>query len=149
MLQDESNPHGVPEKVFEEQMKTPLRAERPNALATIAQQFYGVGYVTSPVTKETQENFVRMGMQGGLNATLACVDSFGRTDFRPDLPAFTMPTLIVHGTSDKMVPIDTSGRAAAKAIEGSTLIEYEGAPHGLQQTEKDRLTDDLLRFVRS
>ena len=86
-------------------------------------------------------------MQASLKATLECAKSFATTDFRPDLAAFKVPTLIIHGTDDKTVPIDAAGRAAAKGISQATLIEYEGAPHGLFATEKDRLTRDLLQFL--
>ena len=86
-------------------------------------------------------------MQASLQATLECAKSFATTDFRPDLAAFKVPTLIIHGTDDKTVPIDAAGRAAAKGISQATLIEYEGAPHGLFATEKDRLTRDLLQFL--
>ena len=86
-------------------------------------------------------------MQAGLKATLECAKSFATTDFRPDLAAFKVPTLIVHGTADKTVPIDATGRAAAKGIAHAQLIEYEGAPHGLFATHKDRLSEDLLRFL--
>jgi non-heme chloroperoxidase len=87
-------------------------------------------------------------MQAGLNATLACAQSFATTDFRPDLRAFEVPTLIIHGTADKTVPIDAAGRAAARGISHSTLLEYEGAPHGLFATEKERFTRDLLDFLK-
>ena len=70
-------------------------------------------------------------MQASLKATLACAESFATTDFRPDWPAFEVPTLVIHGTSDKTVPIDASARAVAKAVRQSSLIEYDGAPHGL------------------
>ncbi|MBC7618929.1 MAG: alpha/beta hydrolase, partial [Candidatus Saccharibacteria bacterium] len=72
---------------------------------------------------------------------------FATTDFRGDLPHFKVPTLIIHGTDDKTVPIDAAGRAAARGIAQSTLIEYDGAPHGLFATHKDRLTADLLDFI--
>ncbi|MEH3106566.1 MAG: alpha/beta hydrolase [Sphingomonas fennica] len=147
LLKDESNPHGVDESVFEDQMKAPIRADRAHFLANFAQAFYGVGYITSPVSQEVLDHFVQLGLQAGLPGTLACIDSFGKTDFRPDLPAFTVPTLIVHGTGDKTVPIDPSARAAAAGIPHAELIEYDGAPHGLNITEKDRLTADLLRFI--
>ena len=147
LLQDDSNPDGVPESAIE-QMKDGLRKDRPNFLATFAEQFYGVGYITSPVSQEVLDDFVRQALMAGLPGTLACVDSFARTDFRPDLAAFTMPTLIVHGTADKTVPIDASARAAAAAIPHAQLIEYSGAPHALTVTEKDRLTEDLLAFLR-
>ncbi len=77
----------------------------------------------------------------------AAAEAFGHTDFRPDLPAFKVPTLIIHGTADKTVPIDPAGRAAAKGIAQSRLIEYEGEPHGLNATSGERLTGDLLNFV--
>ncbi len=88
-------------------------------------------------------------MQAGLKPTLACAKAFATTDFRPDLAAFKVPTLIVHGTDDKTVPINASGRAAAKGIANSTLLEYDGAPHGLFATHKERFTRDLLAFVKS
>jgi non-heme chloroperoxidase len=86
-------------------------------------------------------------MQASLRSTLECVESFGFTDFRPDLPAFRVPTLVIHGTGDKTVPIDVSGRAAAAGITSSQLVEYDDAPHGLFATESDRLTEDLLTFL--
>ena len=86
-------------------------------------------------------------MQASLKATLDCMRSFSSTDFRPDLPAFKVPTLIIHGTEDQTVPIDASARIAAKGIEQSTLIEYDGAAHGLFATHKDRLSKDLLDFM--
>jgi pimeloyl-ACP methyl ester carboxylesterase len=87
-------------------------------------------------------------MQAGLWPTLAAAKAFSTTDFRPDLPAINVPTLIIHGTADATVPIDASGRQAAKAIAGARLVEYDGAPHGLFATHKDRLTQDLLGFLR-
>ena len=74
--------------------------------------------------------------------------SFATTDFRPDLAAFKVPTMVIHGTADKTVPIDAAGRAAARGIAQSVLIEYDGAPHGLFATHKARLSEDLLRFLR-
>ncbi len=87
-------------------------------------------------------------MQASLKATLACAEAFSTTDFRPDLAAFSVPTLIIHGTADKTVPIDAAGRAAAKGIVNAELIEYDGAPHGLFATHKEQLTADLLGFLR-
>ncbi len=79
---------------------------------------------------------------------LACTKAFATTDFRPNLKSFTVPTLIIHGTEDKTVPIDAAGRAAAQGIANSKLIEYGGAPHGLFATHKQQLTTDLLEFLR-
>lgn len=146
LLKTEDNPDGVDLAALD-QMKAGILKDRPGFLTTWAQNFYGVGWVTSPVSEERWQWARNVAMQSSLKAMLACVDSFGATDFRPDLPAFAMPTLIVHGTSDSIVPIDATARAAAQAIPGARLIEYEGAPHGLFETEKDRLADDLLAFL--
>ena len=89
-----------------------------------------------------------MAMQAGLKATLACVNAFATTDFRPDLKSFTLPTLIVHGVNDKTVPIDATARPAASAIPGSELIEYDEAAHGIFATHRDQLIADLLGFCR-
>jgi non-heme chloroperoxidase len=149
LLKDESNPDGVDESVFEDQMKAPILQDRAAFFASFAEAFYGVGYITSPVSQQVLDHFWTQAMMAGLPGTLACIDSFGKTDFRPDLPAFRVPTLIVHGTADKTVAIKPSAYRAAEGIAGSTLIEYEGAPHGLNVTERDRLTADLLTFVSS
>ena len=86
-------------------------------------------------------------MQAGRKPTLDCAEAFASTDFRPDLAAFRVPTLIVHGTGDQIVPIDVSARNAAKGIAGAQLVEYDGAPHGLFATHGERLTKDLLTFL--
>lgn len=110
--------------------------------------FYGVGLISQPVSDELIEASRNTAMQASFKATLDCAKAFAMTDFRPDLKAFSVPTLIIHGTQDNTVPIDASGRAAAKAIANSKLIEYEGAAHGLFATHKERLTADLLEFLR-
>ncbi len=87
-------------------------------------------------------------MQAGHKATYDCIKAFSETDFTEDLKKFDVPTLVVHGDDDQIVPIDASGRAAARLIKGSTLIVYPGAPHGLADTHKDQLNADLLTFVK-
>jgi pimeloyl-ACP methyl ester carboxylesterase len=89
-----------------------------------------------------------VALQGSLRATLGCAKSFSITDFRPELPAFTVPTRIIHGTEDNIVPIEASSRLAAKGIAQSELIEFAGAPHGLFATHKNQLTHHLLDFIR-
>ena len=86
-------------------------------------------------------------MQASLKATLACAEAFATTDFRTDLASFNVPTLVIHGTADKTVPIDATGRQAVRGIAGAELIEYEGSPHGLLVTDKLRITSDLLAFI--
>ena len=146
VLRTDDNPDGVPEATIES-IKDGILKDRPNFLANFFQSFYGVGWISSPVSQETLDWALMMAMQGGLRPTLACVDAFSRTDFRAELSAFRVPTLVVHGTGDKTVPIDPTARAAAAGIAESKLIEYDGAPHGLTVTEKDRLTQDLLAFL--
>ncbi len=146
LLKDETNPDGNPGEAFD-QIKAGIKADRPKFLAGFMKDFYGAGVLSSPVSAEVIAWSTSLALQAGLKGTLDCVDAFGRTDFRPDLPSFTVPTLIIHGTADKTVPIDISGRAAARAIPGAKLIEYDGAPHGLLATHKDRVTADLLSFL--
>lgn len=147
LLKDRSNPDGVPEAQFE-QIKAGIREDRPRFFRqTFAPQFFGVGYVSSPVSDDVLDWATRTATMAGLKPTLACVDAFGKTDFRPDLPAFRVPTLIIHGTGDKTVPIDPSARTAAAGIKDAQLVEYNGEPHGLNVTASDRLTKDLLTFL--
>jgi len=146
MLQTDDNPHGVPAPMFA-QMTAGMKADRAQFFAGFFKDFYGVGVIKHPVSNELLENSCDVAMQASLKATLACAEAFGTTDFRPDLAAFTIPTLIIHGTADHTVPIDATGRAAAVGIPHAKLIEYDGAPHGLFATEKDRLTADLLAFL--
>lgn len=146
LLKDDTNPHGVDGSVFDE-MKANIRKDRFDFLQTFAKQFYGVGFVSSPVSSALLDWTFQLAVMASPKATLECVDAFGRTDFRGDLASFTMPTLIIHGTGDKIVPIDAAGRAAAKGIPHADLLEYDGEPHGLLATVPDRLTSDLLNFI--
>ncbi|HEX8447220.1 MAG TPA: alpha/beta hydrolase [Sphingomonas sp.] len=147
MLKTDDNPHGVDAGMFD-QIQAGIAKDRPNFMATFAQQFYGVGWISSPVSQEVLDDFTRQALMAGLKGTLDCVHAFGTTDFRPDLAAFRVPTLVLHGTDDSTVPIAPTGRAAAAGITQAQLIEYSGAPHGLTVTEKDRFTEDLLAFVK-
>lgn len=146
MLKTDDNPDGTEQAVFDK-IGNGIKEDRAKFFAGFFKDFYGVGMLSSPVSEELMQASCNVAMQASLKATLACAESFATTDFRSDLAAFTVPTLIIHGTSDATVPIDASGRAAAKGIAGSTLLEYEGAPHGLFATEKNRLTRDLLAFM--
>jgi non-heme chloroperoxidase len=148
MLKDASNPDGVDATVFDG-MREAITKDRAAFWKTFFKAFYGVGPGSHPVSEEVLEWSSHVSMQASLEATLACVRAFSATDFRPDLPSFTVPTLIVHGTDDKTVPIAISSRKAAAAIPKSTLIEYEGAPHGLLASDKKRIEDDVVAFLRS
>ena len=146
LLKDDSNPDGVDASVFED-MKAQIREDRFAFLQSFSKMFYGVGFVTSPVSQALLDWTFILAIMASPKATIDCVDAFGKTDFRPDLKAFTMPTLVIHGTADKTVPIDTAGRAAAKGIAGAKLIEYDGEPHGLFATAPARLNQDLIQFI--
>ncbi len=146
MLKTDDNPDGVDEETLAS-IGAGIEDDRPAFFKTFLQQFLGVGFITSPVSDEVVDWVWSLAMQAGLHPTLECAKAFGHTDFRQDLAAFRVPTLVVHGTSDKTVPIDATGRAAAKGIADSQLVEYDGAPHGLTITESDRFTKDLLTFL--
>ena len=146
MLQTDDNPYGVPEDKLTS-IGEGIQKDRYGFFQTFMKQFLGVGFISSPVSSETVDWAWSQTNLGGLKPILACAQSFGHTDFRPDLAAFKVPTLIVHGTSDQTVPIDATGRRAAEGIASSQLVEYEGAPHGLTITESDRFTNDLLTFL--
>ena len=147
MLKTSDNPAGTDQAVFD-QMTQGMKADRAKFFAGFFKDFFGVSLMSHAVSAELLEWSRDVAMQASLKATLECAKSFASTDFRGDLPAFKVPTLIIHGTADKIVPIDAAGRAAASAIAQSILIEYDGAPHGLFATHKDTLTSDLLKFLR-
>lgn len=146
MLETDDNPSGVPEGTFAE-MAAGIRADRPKFMAEFLKHFFGVGLVLKPVSSETLDWAWRQCCQAGLKPTLACADSFAHTDFRGELSAFRVPTLVIHGTKDQTVPIEATGHAAAKGIAGAQLIEYPGEPHGLFATQSEKLSRDLLDFL--
>jgi non-heme chloroperoxidase len=147
MLQTLDNPQGVPAETFAAMDKA-LRTDRAAFMASFFKDFFGVGIGSKPVSNELLEWTRSIAMQASLKATVQCANAFANTDFRPDLKSIRVPALIVHGTEDKTVPINASGRAAAIAIPNSTLHEYQGAPHGLFATHRDKLTEDLLAFLK-
>ncbi len=147
MLKTRDNPDGTEQAVFDK-MTQGMTEDRAHFFGGFFKDFFGVGMLSHPVSDELRQWAQNVSMQAGLNATLGCAKAFATTDFRPDLAAFKVPTLVIHGTDDKTVPIDAAGRAAAKGIVQSLLIEYEDAPHGLFATHKARLTKDLLTFLR-
>ena len=147
MLKTDDNPDGVPQATFDE-MTAGMKKDRAHFFKGFFKDFYGVGALTSPVSDEVLADSWRQTMMAGLRPTLAAAEAFATTDFRPDLANFgDVPTLVIHGTSDKTVPIDPTGRVVARTVPGATLIEYDGSAHGLFATDKDRLIDDLVAFL--
>ena len=147
MLKTSDNAEGTDPAVFAT-MAEAIKEDRAKFFASFFKDFFGVGMMSHPVSDELLEWARSVSMQASLKATLECAKSFATTDFRGDLAAFNVPTLIIHGTGDKTVPIDAAGRAAAKGIAQATLLEYDGAPHGLFASHKAQLTKDLLDFLR-
>jgi non-heme chloroperoxidase len=147
MLKSADNPEGTAQSVFDD-MARHLREDRAAFFAEFFRNFFGVSLLSHPVSSELLDWARGQAMQASLRATLECANSFSSTDFRGDLGAFQVPTLIIHGTEDRTVPIAASARAAHAGIQNSILLEYEGAPHGLFATEKLRLSIDLLDFIR-
>jgi len=147
MLKTPDNPNGVDQSIFN-QMTQGMKADRAHFFAGFFKDFFGAGMLSSPVSDEVLHWAWKIAMQASFKATLACANAFATTDFRPDLAAFKVPTLVIHGTADKTVPIDATGRVVARAIPRATLLEYKDAPHGVFATHKEQLANDLLVFLR-
>ena len=147
MLQTEDNPEGVPQATFDE-MTDGMLLDRAKFFTGFFKEFYGVGMLNHPVSDEVLHLSWITAMQAGLRPTLLSAQAFTTTDFRPDLASFTMPTLVIHGTSDATVPIGTTARAVAKALPQAQVIEYTGQAHGIFATQTERLRDDLLAFLQ-
>ncbi|MDB5203216.1 MAG: alpha/beta hydrolase [Ferruginibacter sp.] len=146
MLQTDTNPNGVPQEMFDKMLKG-MTEDRPTFLEGFNKDFYGVGMISHPVTEAYLANASAKAMHASPIATIECAKAFAMTDFRKDVPKINVPTLIIHGDKDKTVPIKATGDESAKLIAGSQYIVYEGAPHGLWFTERERLNKDLLDFI--
>lgn len=142
------NPNGLDGAAFDD-IKAGIRKDRAAFLGAVIRDFiYDPGApATQPVSSEVLAWSNAMMMQASQRALLACVDAFGRTDFRAELPAIRVPVLVVHGTGDKPVPVEISARAAAERLPDAKLIEYAGTSHGLIVTERDRVLRDLTSFL--
>lgn len=147
MLKTADNPKGVDQSTFD-QMVAGLKQDRASFYNTFFKEFYGESMVAHPVSSELLEWSRNVAMKAGLKPAIGCATAFATTDFRPDMAAFKVPTLVLHGTADKIVPIDPTGRESIKKIAAAKFIEYDGAPHGLFATHKDRFTQDLLTFLK-
>jgi non-heme chloroperoxidase len=146
LLKTGDNPDGMPQAIFDE-VAAAIKQDRAQFFTGFFKSFFGEGPLSRAVSQPVLDWARDLAMMASLKATLACAEAFSTTDFRGDMSAFTVPTLIIHGTSDQTVPIDPTGRASARAIRQARLIEYDGAPHGVFATHKERLIDDLLAFL--
>lgn len=146
LLQTDSNPSGVPQEMFDG-FEEKLLADRPDFLAAFGQQFFGVSFLNNPVSQPILDWMQMLALHGSLRATVECMKAFSTTDFREDVLKINIPTLVIHGDSDETVPIEPTGKQAANTIANAKFIIYEGEPHGLFITQKERLTQDLLDFI--
>lgn len=148
MLKTPSNPGGLPVKTFDD-IRAGVAADRSQFFKDLTTPFYGTNRPGAKVSQGIRDAFWRQGMQGGLKNQFDCVKAFSETDFTEDLKKCDVPTLIIHGDDDQIVPIDTSAHASVKLIKNATLKIYSGGPHGLADTHKDQLNADLLEFLQS
>ena len=149
MLKTEANPGGLPIDVFDG-LRTASVADRSQLYKDLASgPFFGFNRPGAKPSEGVIDAFWRQGMQAGHKNAYDCIAAFSATDFTEDLKKFDVPTLILHGYYDQIVPIDAAGRASARLVKGSTLKVYAGAPHGITDTHKQRFNDDLLAFVKS
>ena len=148
MLKTAANPGGLPIKAFDD-IRAGVAADRSQFFRDLTTLFYGANRPGSKVSQGVCDAFWFQGMQGGLKNELDSIKAFSETDFTEDLKKFDVPTLIIHGDDDQIVPINASAYAAAKLIKGSILKIYKGAPHGIADTHKDQLNADLLSFLKA
>ena len=148
MLRTAANPGGLPVDVFDG-LRAASLVDRSTLYRDLASgPFFGFNRPGAKASQGIIDSFWLQGMMSGHKNAYDCIAAFSATDFTSDLQAFDKPTLILHGDDDQIVPIDAAARAAARLVPGATLIVYEGAPHGITDTHKDRLNADLLAFVR-
>ena len=149
MLKTAANPDGLPMEKFDA-IRLGSIADRSQLYKDLASgPFFGANRPGAKVSQGMIDSFWLQGMQAGHKNTFDCIKAFSETDFTEDLKKFNVPTLIVHGDDDQIVPIGAAGLASSKLVKNSTLKVYTGAPHGLTATHKDRLNADLLAFLRT
>ncbi|CAN7600508.1 MAG: alpha/beta hydrolase [Pseudomonadota bacterium] len=148
MVKSASNPNGLPMSVFDG-IRSAVLADRSQFFKDLTTPFYGYNRPGAKESQGVRDTFWAQGMQCGIKNAYDCIKQFSETDFTEDLKKIDVPTLIVHGDDDQIVPIDASARASAKLVKNATLLVYEGAPHGLPTTHKDKLNADLLAFLKA
>ena len=146
MLKTDANPDGTPIEAFDE-IRAGVSADRSQFFKDLTVPFYGANRPGANVSEGVRDAFWFQGMQAGLKNALECIKAFSETDFTEDLKRFDMPTLIIHGDDDQIVPIGASAHASSKLVKNSTLKVYEGGPHGLADTRKEQLNAALLAFL--
>jgi len=148
MLKTEANPGGLPIEAFD-QIRAGVSADRSQFYKDLSAPFYGANRPGSQVSQGIRDMFWLWSMQVGLKGAFDCVKAFSETDLTEDLKKFNIPTLIIHGDDDQIVPIGDSALLSSKIVKDARLQIYPGAPHGLMSTHKDQFNADLLSFLMS
>jgi non-heme chloroperoxidase len=148
MLRTPANPGGKPVEVFD-RIRAGVLADRSQFFKDLSGPFYGANRAGAAVSQGLRDSFWLQGMQAGFKGVFDCIAAFSETDFTEDLKRFDVPTLILHGDADQIVPIGASALLSSELVKGSQLKVYPGAPHGLCSTHKDRVNADLLAFLRA
>jgi len=147
MLKTEANPGGTPIEAFD-QIRSGVLADRSQFWKDLSIPFYGYNRPGAKVSDGVRESFWLQGMMAGFPAAYFCVKAFSETDLTEDLKKFDVPTLVLHGDDDQIVPIADSALLSAKLIKNAKLVVYQGAPHGMCTTLKDRVNAELLAFIK-
>ena len=147
MLKTQANPGGLPMETFD-QIRAAVRADRSQFFKDLSAPFYGANRDAAKVSQGLRDSFWFQGMLCGLKAAYDCIKAFSETDFTEDLKKFDVPTLILHGDDDQIVPIADSAMLSAKLVKGATLKIIPGAPHGMCSTLKDQINAELLAFLK-
>jgi non-heme chloroperoxidase len=148
MLKTQANPGGLPMEVFD-QIRAGVVADRSQFFKDLSLPFYGYNRSGAKISEGVRESFWLQGMRAGFPACYFCIKAFSETDMTEDLKKITVPTLILHGDDDQIVPIADSSLLSAKLVKGATLKVYKGAPHGMCTTHKDDVNADLLAFINA
>jgi len=148
MLKTAANPGGLPIEVFD-QLRASVQADRSQFWKDLSGPFYGANRPGANVSQGLRDSFWAQGMQAGFKAVYDCIKVFSETDQTEDLKRIDVPTLIMHGDDDQIVPIGASAMRSSKIVKNATLKVYKGAPHGMPSTLKDQINADLLAFIES
>jgi len=148
MVRSAANPGGTPIAAFDE-LRAKVLADRSQFFMDLSMPFYGYNRPGAKISEGVRESFWLQGMMASMPAAYFCIKAFSETDMTEDLKKIDVPTLILHGDDDQIVPIGASGMLSAKLVKSAKLVVYKGGPHGMCTTEKDKVNADLLAFIKS
>jgi non-heme chloroperoxidase len=148
MLKTAANPGGLPMEVFDG-IRASVVADRSQFFKDLSAPFYGANRPGAKVSQGLRDSFWLQGMQAGFKGVIDCIKAFSETDFTEDIKRFDVPTLIIHGDDDQIVPIGASALISSKLIKNAQLKVYKGAPHGLCSTQKEQVNAELLAFFKA